>query len=279
MFLCSGRYLPVLGGPVPDHRRLFRRPPRTRCGGTGRIVFPPEHEEHGDLLSLAGDPIRRAARAHPMQSWSKLVPLQRPFAHGQFVARLEALVPAGARKMATACPQRGSKVRTSGSLKGIDLTASLTHLLPLNRTTKPIRRALARYFETLLHDNPTFSTLARLREGRRKLGRLTLDFQKKRERERHPTLRALEGISRANCRASSSLTGWRCAALLLKECEGLRSRPPTRLEPIAPTPLLNILLHELQRGDDEPSGRRATCAHCLSRRRIFWTGPRRSSAT
>ena len=54
----------------------------------------------------------------------------------------------------------------------------------MNRTAKQFEGLLARYFETLLHDHPTFSTIcAGLRDGEGKLGRLTLDFHKKRERE------------------------------------------------------------------------------------------------
>ena len=66
----------------------------------------------------------------------------------------------------------------------------------MNRTAKQFEGLLSRYFETLLQDNPTFSTIcAGLRDGEGKLGRLTPDFHKKRERERQSALRALEGIS------------------------------------------------------------------------------------
>ena len=47
----------------------------------------------------------------------------------------------------------------------------------MNRTAKQFEGLLARYFETLLQDNPTFSTIcAGLRDGEGKLGRLTLDY-------------------------------------------------------------------------------------------------------
>ena len=66
----------------------------------------------------------------------------------------------------------------------------------MNQTAKQFEGLLARYFETLLHDNPTFSTIAAgLRDGEGKLGRLTLDFHTKRERERQAAPRALEGVS------------------------------------------------------------------------------------
>ncbi|MCX6928871.1 MAG: DUF885 domain-containing protein [Verrucomicrobia bacterium] len=122
----------------------------------------------------------------------------------------------------------------------------------MNRTAKQFEGLLAHYFETLLHDNPVFSTIAAgLRDGEGKLGRLTLDFQKKRERERQSALRALEGISPRELSSEQQLDRLALRSLLLKECEDC-ARARHELEPIAPDHLLNILLHELQRGDDEP---------------------------
>jgi uncharacterized protein (DUF885 family) len=122
----------------------------------------------------------------------------------------------------------------------------------MNRTTKQFEGLLDRFFETLLHDNPTFSTItAGLRDGEGKLGRLTLDYHQKRERERQSTLRALEGVSPRELSSEQQLDRLALRSLLLKECEDY-GRGRHALEPIAPDQLLNILLHELQRGDDEP---------------------------
>jgi uncharacterized protein (DUF885 family) len=122
----------------------------------------------------------------------------------------------------------------------------------MNRTATQFEGLLACYFETLLQDNPTFSTLcAGLRDGEGKLGCLTLGFQKKRERERQSALRALEGISPRELSNEQQLDRLALRSLLLKECEDY-ARGRHTLEPNAPDQLLNILLHELQRGDDEP---------------------------
>src|SRR5664279_5494832 len=122
----------------------------------------------------------------------------------------------------------------------------------MNRTAKQFEGLLARFFETVLHDNPTFSTsYAGLRDGEGKLGRLTLDFHKKRERERQSALQALEGISPRELLAEQQLDRLALRSLLLKECEDY-ARGRYALEPNAPEEKLNILLHELQRGDDEP---------------------------
>ena len=122
----------------------------------------------------------------------------------------------------------------------------------MNRTAKQFEGLLAHYFEALLHDNPTFSTIgAGLREGEGKLGRLTLEFHQTRERERQSALRALEGISPREVTSEQQLDRLALRSLLLKECEDY-ARGRHALEPNAPDQLLNILLHELMRGDDEP---------------------------
>ncbi len=122
----------------------------------------------------------------------------------------------------------------------------------MNRTANQFEGLLVRYFETLLQDNPTFSTMsAGLRDGEGKLGSLTLAFQQKRERERQSALRALEGLSPHELSAEQQLDRLALRSLLLKECEDY-ARNRHALEPNAPDQLLNILLHELQRGDDEP---------------------------
>ena len=122
----------------------------------------------------------------------------------------------------------------------------------MNRTAKQFEGLLTRFFETLLQDNPAFSTIAAgLRDGEGKLGCLTLDYQNKREQERQAALRALESISPRELSSEQHLDRLALRSLLLKECEDY-ARGRHTLEPIAPDQLLNILLHELQRGDDEP---------------------------
>jgi uncharacterized protein (DUF885 family) len=123
----------------------------------------------------------------------------------------------------------------------------------MNKTTRHFEGLLARYFETLLQDNPAFSTIcAGLRDGEGKLGRLTLEFHTKRERERQSALRALEGVSPRELTSEQHIDRLALRSLLLKECEDF-ARGRHGLEPNAPDHLLNLLLHELQRGDEEPA--------------------------
>lgn len=122
----------------------------------------------------------------------------------------------------------------------------------MNRTARQFEGLLSRYFETLFQDHPTYCTICvGLREGEGKLGRLTVEFQRKRERERRAALRALEGVSPQELTNEQQLDRLALRSLLLKECEDY-ARERHALEPNAPDHLLNILLHELQRGDDEP---------------------------
>ena len=66
----------------------------------------------------------------------------------------------------------------------------------MNNAGRQFEGLLSRYFERLLEDIPTFATAyAGLRSGEGKLGQLTLDFHRRRERERQIALRGLESIS------------------------------------------------------------------------------------
>src|SRR5882724_8037259 len=115
----------------------------------------------------------------------------------------------------------------------------------MEHTAKQFEGLLSRYFEKLLEDLPTFATTAAgLRSGEGKLGRLTLDFQKKRERERRSALRGLEQISPRELSSEQQLDRLALRSLLLKECEDF-ARGRHTLEPNAPDQVLNILLHEL----------------------------------
>jgi uncharacterized protein (DUF885 family) len=123
----------------------------------------------------------------------------------------------------------------------------------MNKTSSQFEGLLSRYFEKLLEDVPTFAAAyAGVRDGEGKLGRLTADFHKKRERERQFGLRALENISPRELSNEQQLDCLALRSQLLKECEDY-GRERHAVEPNAPDHLLNILLHELMRGDDEPT--------------------------
>lgn len=123
----------------------------------------------------------------------------------------------------------------------------------MNKTGRQFEGILERYFEGLLEDVPTYATTAAgLPSGEGKLGSLSEDFQKKRERERQATLRALENLSPRELTGEQHLDRLALRSLLRHECEDF-ARGRHQLEPAAPALLLDILFHELLRGDDHPA--------------------------
>ena len=121
----------------------------------------------------------------------------------------------------------------------------------MNRTAQHFEGLLDRYFEALLEDAPTFATVLGIRAAEGKLGRLNDRFLTKRERERQAALRSLENVSPRDLSNEQHLDRLALRSMLLKECEDFARRRHT-LEPDAPQQVLNILFHELMRGDDEP---------------------------
>ena len=110
----------------------------------------------------------------------------------------------------------------------------------MTKTSNQFEGLLDRFFHTLLQDNPTFSTTAAgLPDGEGKLGHLTLDYHKKRERERQSALRALEGLSPRELSNEQQLDRLALRSLLLKESEDF-ARARHTLEPHAPDHLLNM---------------------------------------
>ena len=122
----------------------------------------------------------------------------------------------------------------------------------MNGSSAQFEGILSRYFERLLKDMPVFAvTQAGLRSGEGKLGSWTLDFHQRRERERCRALLALENISPRDLSNDQQLDRLALRSHLLKESEDY-ARARFALEPAAPEHLLNILLHELMRGEDQP---------------------------
>jgi len=121
----------------------------------------------------------------------------------------------------------------------------------MHRTARQFEGLLDQYFEKLLRDAPTFATVSGIRTAEGKLGELNDRFQTRREHARKLALRALEGISPRELSNEQHLDRLALRSMLLKECEDYARRRHT-LEPDAPQQVLNILFHELMRGDDEP---------------------------
>ncbi len=114
---------------------------------------------------------------------------------------------------------------------------------------------LDEYFESSLAENPMAATCAGLKDGEGKLGHADLRHEERWERKRRTTLTALDEISPRLLSNEQQLDRLALRSELLGESEDF-SRGRHTLDPDALDSLLGILLHELQRGADEP--RRAT---------------------
>ena len=122
----------------------------------------------------------------------------------------------------------------------------------MNAIAKQFEGLLDRHFEATLADNPVSATYAGIREAEGKLGRATAGFVARQEKRRRQTLAALAALNPRDLTNEQHLDRLALRAQLLRECED-HARGLHRLQPGAPDTALNLLLHELQRGEDEPA--------------------------
>jgi uncharacterized protein (DUF885 family) len=107
------------------------------------------------------------------------------------------------------------------------------------------------YFERMLAEHPVAAAVAGLQEGEGKLGKATLIFEETQEKRRQSVLRELEGISPRELSNEQHLDRLALRSSLLHEREDF-ARGRHRSDPRALDHVFGILLHELQRGEDEP---------------------------
>jgi uncharacterized protein (DUF885 family) len=120
------------------------------------------------------------------------------------------------------------------------------------KTSSQFDNLLSGYFEGLLAENPTNAAYAGLDSGRGRLGRATLAFEKRWQMLRKRTLARLDSFSPRELTNEQQLDRLAFRSQLLRECEDFERGRHT-LDPNALDQVLNILLHELQRGEDEPA--------------------------
>ncbi|MBI2928974.1 MAG: DUF885 domain-containing protein [Verrucomicrobia bacterium] len=121
----------------------------------------------------------------------------------------------------------------------------------MRKTASYFEGLLARYFEAELAGNPIWAAFVGMKDGEGKLGRADATFVKHRHQRRLKALAELDAINPRELSSEQQLDRLALRSLLLRECENFARRRHT-LEPNALEVVLNILLHELQRGDDEP---------------------------
>jgi len=117
--------------------------------------------------------------------------------------------------------------------------------------TSQFEGLLDRYFNGVLEDHPVYANFAGLKSGEGKLGHATPEFEKRQEERRQLSLRELDEISPRDLSNDQQLDRLAIRSLLLREIEDF-ARGRHKLDPDAPESVLNVLLHELQRGEEEP---------------------------
>ncbi|HWF19028.1 MAG TPA: DUF885 domain-containing protein [Verrucomicrobiae bacterium] len=121
----------------------------------------------------------------------------------------------------------------------------------MTTTVSRFEGLLDRHFETLLAEQPVLAAYAGLSEGRGQLGKATHTFEKRWQTMRRRTLTTLDSLSPRELSNEQQLDRLAFRSQLLRECEDFERGRHT-LNPDALDHVLNALLFELQRAEDEP---------------------------
>lgn len=122
----------------------------------------------------------------------------------------------------------------------------------MSSTANKFEGLLTRHFEAELADDPVAANMAGLRAGEGKLGTATQAHEERQQRRRLRTLRELDALGMRELSREQHLDRLALRSHLLGGCEDFDRRRHT-LDPDAIDQVLNVLFHELQRGDDEPT--------------------------
>ncbi len=110
---------------------------------------------------------------------------------------------------------------------------------------------LDRHFESVLAEHPTFAANVGIQSSRGKLGRANLAVVNRWHARRKHALATLDSLSPRELTNEQQLDRLAFRSQLLRECEDFERGRHT-LDPDALDHILSSLLHELQRGEDEP---------------------------
>lgn len=122
----------------------------------------------------------------------------------------------------------------------------------MSRTQKQFESILSRHFEGELAADPVAANFAGLRAGEGKLGRASLRHEEIEQRRRLKSLRELDAICVRELTREQHLDRLALRSYLLHGAEDF-ARQRHALDPDAIDHVLNVVFHELQRGDDEPA--------------------------
>ncbi|EEF60361.1 DUF885 domain-containing protein [Pedosphaera parvula] len=121
----------------------------------------------------------------------------------------------------------------------------------MSKASSQFEGLLDGYFERVLEENPTFAAYSGIQSSRGRLGRATLEFETRQQKHRQKALLQLNTLSPRELSNEQQLDRLALRSQLLRETEDFDRKRHT-LDPNALDHVLNLLLHELQRGEDEP---------------------------
>jgi len=110
---------------------------------------------------------------------------------------------------------------------------------------------LSDYFTETLSAHPLWANSLGMRQGEGKLGETGVRFVRRDEKRRQKALLELDKIAAHQLSSDQQLDRLAWRSMLLTECEDFKRGVHT-MDPSAVDDLFEILLHELQRGEDEP---------------------------
>ena len=121
-----------------------------------------------------------------------------------------------------------------------------------NRTQQQFDLLLKRYFTQGLKADPLWANSLGMRQGEGKLGQTGLRAVSRDEKRRQQALLDLEKLAIHQLEPEQHLDRLAWRSMLLSECEDF-ARGVHAMDPSAVDDLFGVLLHELQRGEDEPT--------------------------
>ena len=119
-----------------------------------------------------------------------------------------------------------------------------------NRTQQQFDLLLKRYFTQGLKADPLWANSLGMRQGEGKLGQTGLRAVSRDEKRRQQALLDLEKLAIHQLEPDQHLDRLAWRSMLLSECEDF-ARGVHAMDPSAVDDLFGVLLHELQRGEDE----------------------------
>ncbi len=144
-----------------------------------------------------------------------------------------------------------------------------TYLINMNSSTKKdFETLLENYFSATLEDHPTWANSLGIKSAEGKLEEPTLRLIRKGEKRRQKALSVLGEMSVHQLEPDQQLDRLAFRAMLVAESEDFK-RGVHLMDPSAVDDLFGVLLHEMQRGEDEPARAKRNIRNILNQSQKF----------